>query len=117
MWAGHLLVHHARQAFNKHGRPAFVTMPEATSDAAAATSTIATASASSTVTATSTVGDSPHAEILYPTGQPTINSVDSVEVTYDSVWENVNLTVYCEINQDSDVWAIAELNGSTYNSP
>lgn len=59
--------------------------------------------------------DSPHAVFLYPTGVPTVNNIDTVEVSYDTIWEHANLTLYCETDGPSDTWAVANINMRAQN--
>jgi hypothetical protein len=48
----------------------------------------------STLTAQTTPGS---ASISYPTGNPTFNYIDRVDVTYTTPWsQGVNLSVYCQ---------------------
>ncbi|KAI1610506.1 hypothetical protein EDD36DRAFT_327560 [Exophiala viscosa] len=63
----------------------------------------------SSLTTTITAADQPQAVLLYPTGQPTINNIDDVQVTYDTVWENANLTLFCGINENRNEWTVAKI--------
>ncbi|KAJ9503037.1 hypothetical protein H2202_001189 [Exophiala xenobiotica] len=60
-------------------------------------------------TSTVTAADIPHAVVLYPTGQPTINNIDTVVVAYDTVWTSANLTLFCGIDAAANEWALAEI--------
>lgn len=51
-----------------------------------------------------------HAVLLYPTGAPTVNNIDTIRVSYDTIWEHANLTLYCETDDESDRWAMATIN-------
>lgn len=62
---------------------------EATTDGSSPTNVPSTASESG---AASTIVPS----FLYPSGQPTINNIDTVLVSYISPWDSVDLTVQCE---------------------
>ncbi|KIX03457.1 uncharacterized protein Z518_07009 [Rhinocladiella mackenziei CBS 650.93] len=73
-----------------------------------ATTEETTSSTSSSTTEAPT--DGPHATFLYPTGLATINNIDTVQVTYDTVWKNANLTLLCGINEESNEWAMATMN-------
>ena len=61
--------------------------------------------------------DGAHAIFLYPTGSPTINVIDTIEVTYDTVWTTTNLTLMCEIDPVGNVWSTTELDLSEKNPP
>ena len=41
--------------------------------------------------------DGQHAIFLYPSGAPVINNIDTIQVTYDTIWPAANLTLTCEI--------------------
>jgi hypothetical protein len=107
MRAGNL-PHHARHAIdirtnrgpiNSMYPPAM--MPETSADPAMTTASPTTGTAS----------DNPHATFLYPTGQPTVNNIDTVQVSYDTIWQHANLTLYCEADGE-DTWAMAAINMS-----
>jgi hypothetical protein len=115
------LVHHARHAFNYHTRPAFANTETTTvtDDPTAATTAMHTSTDSASTpspTSTVTAADSPHAVVLYPTGQPTINNIDTVVVVYDTVWTNANLTLFCGIDAEANEWALAEIKLGRVNA-
>ncbi|KEF52381.1 uncharacterized protein A1O9_11622 [Exophiala aquamarina CBS 119918] len=63
-----------------------------------------------TASATTDAGsDDAHAVFLYPTGEPTVNNIDTVQVSYDTIWQHANLTLYCEVDNE-DTWAMATIN-------
>jgi hypothetical protein len=115
------LVHHARHAFNYHTRPAFANTETitVTDDPTAATTAMHTSTDSAStpsLTSTVTAADKPHAVVLYPTGQPTINNIDTVVVAYDTVWTNANLTLLCGIDAEANEWALAEIKLGRVNA-
>jgi hypothetical protein len=56
--------------------------------------------------------DVSEASFLYPVEQVTVNNIDVVQVQYQSNWDNVNLTVFCEMSPGSDQFALAKINQS-----
>lgn len=113
MFPSHL-VHHARHAFNYHTRPVFVNTPPAATDdpstgAMQTTTTDTEGTATASPTSAATDAGRSNAVVLYPTGQPTINNIDAVEVTYDTIWENANLTLFCGIDEGENKWALANI--------
>jgi len=58
---------------------------------------------------TASPSDAPHAVFLYPTGEPTVNNIDTVQVSYETIWEHANLTLFCE-SDNEDTWAMAAIN-------
>lgn len=54
----------------------------------------------------------PQASFLYPTELLTFNNIDVVQVSYQSIWNNVNLQVFCAIDRDSSEFALAKINQS-----
>ena len=112
------LVHHARHAFNYHTRPAFANTETSTGTDDSTTTMHTSTGSESTASPTSTVtdADNPHAVVLYPTGQPTINNIDTVEVTYDTIWGNANLTLFCGIDAAANEWALAEIKLGRVNA-
>ncbi|KIW47017.1 uncharacterized protein PV06_02631 [Exophiala oligosperma] len=117
-----LVIHHARHAaaFNHPTRPtAFVEAPPPPPESSAlatdamqttATTVPATAATSDPTNAgASAAGDDYPAIILYPTGQPTMNNIDTVQVTYDTIWENANLTLFCGVDEAENKWALANI--------
>lgn len=104
MRAGSLL-HHARHAVDYHSIRMYPTagMPS-TADPSRETASATTDSDS----------DNPHAIFLYPTGEPTVNNIDTVQVSYETIWQHANLTIYCETDNE-DTWAMAAMNMSMQN--
>jgi hypothetical protein len=56
--------------------------------------------------------DVPHALFVYPTVPLTLNNIDVVQVGYRTVWSSVNLTVFCEMGEDSNEFSLARMNQS-----
>lgn len=98
-------VHHARHAFDFHGPPAFAMPVVPPAVAVPPPSTTPSVAAASEPTSSTAATD---AVLLYPTGQPTINCIDNVQVAYNSAWENANLTISCETDQELQEWSMAE---------
>jgi len=46
------------------------------------------------------------ATILYPPSSTTLifNNIDTVEVTYETIWRSANMTLFCETNEDLESW-------------
>lgn len=107
MRAGNL-PHHARHAIDIRAdrRPIDSMRPNPMMPPNSAEPSMTTASST-----TAADSDNPHAVFLYPTGQPTVNNIDTVQVSYDTTWQHANLTLYCETD-DEGTWATAAINMS-----
>ena len=82
-----------------------------TSNAAAAATTTAApvAAAAATTTAAdpvATPAPSVVPSVLYPAGNPMINNIDTVLVSYTSPWDSVDLTVQCESGSSKQSYEI-----------
>ena len=84
-----------------------------TSDAAAAAAVTTTAApvavaAAATTTAEPVATPAPSVvpSVLYPAGNPTINNIDTVLVSYTSPWDSVDLTVQCESGSSKQSYEI-----------
>ncbi|KAJ9610668.1 hypothetical protein H2200_005445 [Cladophialophora chaetospira] len=82
------------------------TIPPSTTDMVSTTSSAPIPAASETTT------DVPYAAFIYPSSLVTFNNIDVVQVGYRTVWNSVNLTVFCELNGNSDEFALARINKS-----
>ena len=60
------------------------------------------AAPTSTIAAENTQPPAEDATIAYPTGSPTVNFEDTVLVSYDTSWDSVKLSVYCQDGIDLD---------------
>lgn len=38
-----------------------------------------------------------------------MNNIDTVQVTYDTIWEHANLTLFCGIDEAENKWALANI--------
>jgi hypothetical protein len=111
---------HGKRAPQMHGRPVFTsveptptptpTLPTSRTDTMFRTSSTTSATASSTST------DVPHALFVYPTAKLTLNNIDVVQVSYRSTWNSVNLTVFCDMDSNSNEFALAKINRSTFTA-
>ncbi len=112
------LVHHARHAFNYRTRPGLANTEATTVTDDSSTAMHTSTDSESTASPTSTVtdADNPRAVVLYPTGQPTINNIDTVEVTYDTIWGNAKFTLFCAIDEGANEWALAEIKLGRINA-
>lgn len=61
--------------------------------------------------------DGPHAVFLYPSGLPVINIIDTIQVTYDTIWPAANLTLMCEVEPEKRVWSTAAFDLSELERP
>lgn len=61
-----------------------------------AAATDSPSSDATTTTAASAASSTVAPSVLYPDGNPTINNIDTVLVSYISPWDSVDLTVECE---------------------
>ncbi|KIX99656.1 uncharacterized protein Z520_04291 [Fonsecaea multimorphosa CBS 102226] len=52
----------------------------------------------------------PHATFLYPTELLTLNNIDVIQVSYQTVWKSVDLSIFCELSPGSDQFALANVN-------
>ncbi len=82
------------------------TTPPSTIDMPTTTATIPAS------TASSTASEVPHAVFIYPTSLLTVNNIDIVQVGYRTVWDSVNLTVFCEMGEHSNEFSLAKINNS-----
>lgn len=97
------LLQHARRAADMPPPPFF------------ASYVMATATTTSSASATEVATDVPHAAFLYPAALLTVNNIDVVQVTYETVWKSVNLTVFCEINEEASEFALAKIGQSKHD--
>ena len=72
--------------------------------------TISTASSTVSSTAASTTTAVPHALFLYPTTLLTLNNIDVIQVGYRTIWNSVNLTVFCEMGPGSNEYSLANMS-------
>ncbi|KIW24011.1 uncharacterized protein PV07_09750 [Cladophialophora immunda] len=110
------LFHHVRRAAQMHPHPDFTSNAEpvtaSTSLASSTTesSTTSSSSAIATTAPTPTTDMAPHAAFLYPTEVMTLNNIDVIQVSYQTVWNNVDLSIFCELSPGSDQFALANVN-------
>ena len=50
------------------------------------------------------------ASFLYPTNNPTINNIDTLDVTYVTPWSGANLTVFCLVNSAQNTYSFYQAN-------
>lgn len=111
--SGEHYIHHARQAPNVNNHRFFGSPATATTALASSTTDILTMTSLSTRAAAIT--DVPHAVFLYPSGVLTVNNIDVVKVSYESVWDSVNLTLFCQVNQQNpNLFTLAKITQSKW---
>ncbi len=108
MFGGDLLRHVYRRAADYHPHPGFGSSVMETTSPASSVSTPTTTPSTAIETASNTL----QATFLYPTGVLTVNNIDVVQVTYETGWESVDLTVFCEIDREASEFALAKINKS-----